>query len=902
MGNTWSELKNTWPVVVQSFPPKSKFSTDQIPDLTGRVIIVTGGNTGVGKETIKALLEHNAKVYMASRSKNKADAAIAELKTLTGKEAIFLELDLSSLASVRKAANEFLSKEKELHVLFNNAGVMWPPMDMLTVDGYDLQFGTNVLGHFFFTELLIPALIAGKETSPDHHARVITTSSSGAYMYTINWDTFRDGPARRKLSSQQLYYQSKFANVVVAREVAKRYADQGIISMSCHPGNLQTDLQRYVPAVVRAVLNIMLYPAHMGALTQLWAGTMPETLNYTGKFLIPWARVGECRPEAYDPLGNLVSFHPRHTLVSSGAVMYTTASVFFKTLAEAGITHAFVNWGNDHPALLEELERQRVESGGKTVLEIVTCPHEMVALSAAQGYAQVTGNPAAVIVHVDVGTQGLAGAVHNVDRGQVPVLIFSGASAHTSYGELKGSRNEWPMWLQDIPDQPAIVRQYMRFTSQIQSGKNVAKTVMRALQIATSQPKGPVYLWARRDVTEEDVDQSVIQTKQDISKWPAVLASGLSPLAVETITSALLEAKFPLIITANAGRNPRAVPLLAELSTLLAVAVFTSCPSSVCIPSNHPYFVGSSFGGKNEYIDQADVLIVLDVDIPWIDSKGNKPRSDARVFVIDTDPLKTTFGWSHVDAEMLCRADSAVALGQIIAAVRKADAHAPDSTKPLTSDMVKERGQHLAAVHSTFVDALDAAEESVAPDGKTPSVPFVLATLRDAQLPTRVEPHATRVSREHDPVRRIEFGVVSRCGCGRIPGREVARKEYDLLAAIVGDGVFLFGVPSTAYWMARRYNTPFLTVILNNGGWFSPKSSMLGVYPDGLGSKVSGQQLTVGLGPDMPDYAQIAVAAGGAWGRRVERADELQSVLEEAVRVVIQEKRCAVVDCMIESI
>ena len=85
--------------------------------------------------------------------------------------------------------------------------------------------------------------------------------------------------------------------------------------------------------------------------------------------------------------------------------MYTTASVFFKTLADAGVTHAFVNWGSDHPAFLEDLRRQQVENDGKTLLEIVTCPSEFVALSAAQGYAQVTGRPAVVIVHVDVGTQ-----------------------------------------------------------------------------------------------------------------------------------------------------------------------------------------------------------------------------------------------------------------------------------------------------------------------------------------------------------------------------------------------------------------------------------------------------------------------------------------------------------------
>ncbi|KAH9945575.1 NAD-P-binding protein [Amylocystis lapponica] len=293
-------MGNLLTLISQSLPPKSTFSTDQIPDLTGRVIIVTGGNGGIGKETVKVLLEHNAKVYMAARSKERAEASIADLKTLTGKEAIFLELDLGDLLSVRKAAEEFLRQETELHILFNNAGVMNPPLDMLTSQGYDLQFGTNVLGHFLFTELLMPALVAGTETSPDHHTRVITTASSTAYFYTINWDALRDSPARRKLRTDQLYSQSKFGNVVVAREVAKRYADKGIISVSLNPGNITTDLARYHSGWVIILLKMMTYPVSFGALTQLWAGTMPETLNYNGEFLIPWARVGKCRKEAYD--------------------------------------------------------------------------------------------------------------------------------------------------------------------------------------------------------------------------------------------------------------------------------------------------------------------------------------------------------------------------------------------------------------------------------------------------------------------------------------------------------------------------------------------------------------------------------------------------------------------------
>ncbi|KAL6299640.1 NAD(P)-binding protein [Sparassis latifolia] len=306
MGSVFSALdarlnfSNTVTVLRQSFPPKSTFSTDQIPDLTGQVIIVTGGNTGIGKETVLRLLEHNAKVYLAARSKEKADAAIKDLKELSGKEAIFLELDLASFASVRKAVAEFMSKEKELHVLFNNAGVMMCPTSYLTVEGFDMQFGTNVIGHYLFTKLLIPALVAGKETSPDHHTRVIHTSSSGAYLYAIDFDTFLPGPTRSKLSTSELYFQSKFANVVVSRQFAKRYADQGIISVALDPGNIRTDLQRYTNAFIQKLSDVVLRPVKFGALTQLYAGTMPEAVNYNGKFLIPYARVGICRKEAYD--------------------------------------------------------------------------------------------------------------------------------------------------------------------------------------------------------------------------------------------------------------------------------------------------------------------------------------------------------------------------------------------------------------------------------------------------------------------------------------------------------------------------------------------------------------------------------------------------------------------------
>ncbi|KAJ8591108.1 NAD(P)-binding protein [Rhizopogon salebrosus TDB-379] len=290
-------MSNYLSLLGQSFPPKSKFRVDDIPDLTGKVIIVTGGNTGIGKETAKALLAHNAKVYVAARSQEKVEAAIKDLKNSTGKEAIFLKLDLGDLKSVKAAAEEYLSKETKLDVLFNNAGVMVPPKDLLTMDGYDLQFGTNVLGHFYFTKLLLPTLLATAKSAPDGKVRVITTSSSAHTLGGLNFNTFKDCPARKKLSIWELYGQSKTAPL----ELARRYGSEGIVSISLNPGNIKTDLQRHVSSFQRGVFNYFLYDVEYGALTQLYAGTVPEAVELNGKYLVPWARVGPTRKDAQDP-------------------------------------------------------------------------------------------------------------------------------------------------------------------------------------------------------------------------------------------------------------------------------------------------------------------------------------------------------------------------------------------------------------------------------------------------------------------------------------------------------------------------------------------------------------------------------------------------------------------------
>lgn len=278
----------------QSFPP-SAFTESDIPDLSGKVAIVTGGNTGIGKETARALLQHNCKVYIACRSEEKAHVAIESLKTNTGKtdaDVKFLKLDLGNIKASKAAAEEFIKEEELLHLLFNNAGVMVPPKGSLTSDGYDLQWGTNVLGHFIFTETLLPLLRKTAAASPAGSVRIVTTSSS-AHTFAPKGGINLEDQTWPGQSNGALYGQSKLGDVFIAVYWAEKLKADGIISLTLNPGNIQSDLQRSLGSIVRWLMNtLLLYPTPQGAITQLFGATSPSiTIENTGAFLVPWARI-----------------------------------------------------------------------------------------------------------------------------------------------------------------------------------------------------------------------------------------------------------------------------------------------------------------------------------------------------------------------------------------------------------------------------------------------------------------------------------------------------------------------------------------------------------------------------------------------------------------------------------
>ena len=167
---------------------------------------------------------------------------------------------------------------------------------------------------------------------------------------------------------------------------------------------------------------------------------------------------------------------------------YTTSTALLEALREAGVRYAFANLGSDHTGFLEAYALASRLGTLDALPELILSPHESVALSAAHGYAQVSGEAQAVLVHVDCGTQNLGGAIHNAARGRVPVLIFAGLSPMTQDGELPGSRTEFIHWLQDSADQRGMLRGYAKYDHEIRTGRNVKQLVHRALQIARSEP------------------------------------------------------------------------------------------------------------------------------------------------------------------------------------------------------------------------------------------------------------------------------------------------------------------------------------------------------------------------------------------------------------------------------
>jgi acetolactate synthase I/II/III large subunit len=565
------------------------------------------------------------------------------------------------------------------------------------------------------------------------------------------------------------------------------------------------------------------------------------------------------------------------------------AEAYVRALVAQGVTCLFMNPGTDTIPIQEALSK--LEQLGEPVPRTVLCLFELVALAAAHGYYAATGEPQAVLVHVDVGTQNLGGMLHNVQRGRAAVLISAGRTPYTTDATQRGTRDTYIHWLQEQFDQHGVVRNYVKWDYELRRPEQMGEVIARGFQIAASDPPGAAYLTLPREVLMTEVEHVSIPPRAQTP--PARLGAG-DPEALEDVAARLVNSDRPIVLPSTTGRTRRGFEALVRLADLLALPVVER-RERTNFPSSHPLHQGFQ---PAPFVAQADVVLVLDQDVPYIPTHV-MPRPDATVVQIDVDPVKERIPLWSFPVTMPIRADSSRAL-ELVAS------YAADLLTDHARVRIEQRREMLAARHRERIDARETA--ALKARGATPIAPewlgYCIGQLkREAPDCIVVDESLTSTPAlwtylDTDEPEGIygSGGSSLGWGLGAALGVKLAKPDRPVLLS-TGDGSFVFGEPLAALWASQTNQAPILVVIFNNGCYNANKSPLVSAYPQGF--SVRGKHF---VGTDLlpaPRYDLLA-AVVGAVGERVEDPNEVLPALRRGLDHV-KAGRAVILDVILRS-
>jgi len=549
------------------------------------------------------------------------------------------------------------------------------------------------------------------------------------------------------------------------------------------------------------------------------------------------------------------------------------ADVYVESLNANDVKYLFINSGTDTFPIQESLAKYM--SQGRHVPQVILCLDEAVAMSAAHGYFMVSRKPQVLLVHVDAGTMQVGGALHNAQRGRAGMVFCAGRAPYTFAGELPGGKSLNIHWLQEQLDQGSAVRMFTKWDYEIRRPETIQQVMQRAFQIAASEPAGPVYVSLPREVLMAPVETARMPAP---GRHAPVILPYPKPEALVAAAYILAHAKRPMIITSQAGRHPQTVPHLVELAEVLGAPV-VSDRVTMSFPTSHSLFAGHS---APEYLQEADALLLVDSDVPWIPAL-QKPRADAQIICIDQDPLKASMPLHFFPADLLIQASSVEAVPGLSFEIRRR----------MGVGEVKaaaERGAAIEDASRRRQAELDRA--ALAVSNKTPIEPEWLAysigqligvddivldeTVTNSDLVSRY------VRRSRPQTMFASGGSSLGWALGAAIGGKLAAPDRRVVA-LVGDGAFVYGCPTAAYWATDKYHLPFLTVIFNNQTHFATKRAMLSAYPQSV-SQQTNNFVGLEIFPS-PEYALTAQACR-AYGEKVEDPSQLQPALRRGLERV----------------
>lgn len=539
----------------------------------------------------------------------------------------------------------------------------------------------------------------------------------------------------------------------------------------------------------------------------------------------------------------------------------TVARAFIEALARHGIDTVFANAGTDHAPIVEALAAMRAE--GASLPDFHVIPHENTAMAMAQGYYLVNGKPAAVLVHVTVGTANTLCSLMNARRSNVPVLLVAGRNPLSQEGHA-GSRSVPIHWGQDAFDQNAMLREYAKFEHELRAYQNVDAIVGRALQIAMSEPPGPVYLTLPRELlADPDGTAAAAATP---TATPAEPAEG----AILELAELLAGAETPAIVTSTLGTDPAARAELEAVAELLAIPVVQSWPFAVNIRSDHPMNLRTSGAG---WLGKADVIFVVDAAVPWVPRRF-RPRPDALVVQMAADPSYSMYPYRDFPAQRMIAGSSRAGLAML---ARRLQQSRYDDTR------VEARRADVAALQAGADRVRKARIE-----GAIKAAPIDAAWTAHCVNAVKSE-RAVVVNELGVPFEFLDFPAGSiyvgettagglGTGLGQALGAKLADRGRDVYCC-VGDGSFMFGNPTPALLVARTLKLAITVIVANNGMWYAVEQSTADIFPEGAAVAAGDMPLT--RFGESPDYAAIARACG-AHGERVEDPAKLEPALRRA--------------------
>ena len=552
---------------------------------------------------------------------------------------------------------------------------------------------------------------------------------------------------------------------------------------------------------------------------------------------------------------------------------HSTAHHFLEGLVDLGVDYIFANLGTDHVSLIEEMARWDKE--GRKHPEMILCPHEIVAVHMAGGYALATGRGQAVFVHVDAGTANACMAIQNLFRYRLPVMLFAGRAPYTLHGELPGSRDTYVHFVQDPFDIASIVRPYVKWEYSLPSGIVVKEALARASAFAQSDPPGPVYMMLPRETLAEQWDDADMPAYPP-TRYGSVPSCGIEPARVDAIVKQLMAAENPIAVTAYLGRKPGAVAVLDRLARTCGIRVAEFNSIDLNISQASPCFAGFD---PLPLIETADLGLLLDSDVPFIPQYARRAGA-IRWIQIDIDPLKSNFPMWGFPTDMRIQADCAVVLQQVLDAVetRADDAWRRRAAARIAnwSDAREQAARRRAAASANHgvSGALCPAFVFATLSGKLSQDDIVInEAIRNAPV---LQEHITRTKPQSYV--GLAGGGLGFSG-GMALGLKLAQPDRRIVQ-VIGDGGFHFSSPDSVYAVAQQYQIPILTVVLDNGGWQAVKSAVQRVYPKGVAAETDRFQsrLTSGRQGERRDFSDIG-RAFGAYGECVTEPDDLAAAI-----------------------